>query len=538
MAVRTLLIAQARIVARRLLDDSEAGAVTRSRLELSGVVAVAAAAAAVLFARVQSFPLMGIDTFPEIASSRISTFDDFIGTFTEQTAEGYFPHAFYRPVFNAAFALDFALSGIEPAGYYLTSVILFAFSGVALFLLARRLLGPTAHLGPWVALFGFLLLPVHIEVVPILSRRMDLLCGLFSILALATQIPRIDRSRPPGGLLPALLTLLAVGSKEPGVILPVLVFLMVVFLRPATPLGERCRRAALVALPHLTAVALVIVARFMAIGGLGGHPATSLSGGVTRLPWAIGSTVVRLSSLWLEPGPIDAWLLHVVAIGVLGVMVATLIRVFAPGAERAVGVAPVRSALVGMAFGLGWLVLLCSIYAINGQYRAWYLFLPGQAVALLVGAVSQRLCLAARAGARVRSVLGLSLVCVWMGFQARHSPLFHEYPHWRAGAARIERYFAYLGARIESSSNGRVIHIRLPPLLAPAPLNPMGAEVAPLATGKSLRAWAELRFPERRIRFVDAAAEAGSDELVVRLHDLVEAWTGRKEGADSSPALP
>lgn len=493
------------------------------------MIGTCAIAAALLFARVHTYPLLGLDTFPAIATSQISNFGDFIGTFTEQSAEGYFPHAFYRPVFNLAFALDFALSGVEPTSYYVTSVILFACSGIALFVLTRRLLGPTAHLGPWVALLGFLLMPVQMEIVPILSRRMDLLCGLFSILALTTQIPRIDQRTLPGSLLPALFTLFAVGSKEPGVILPVLVFALVVFLQPAEPFAKRCRRAALVALPHLLAVALVVIARLIAIGGVGGHPSTSLIGAITRLPWALGTSLVRLSSLWMAPDPINIWLLYFVAISCLGLMVVVWIRALSTRAEQSSDDGPARSVLVAVALGLGWLVLLCSIYGINGQYRAWYLYLPGQAVAVLVGAVVQWLSGLTRGPTHVGSVLGISLACFWIGAQARHSPLVRDYAHWRVGAELAEQYLVDLSARIEAGSDGTVISIRYPPKRILATPNPMGAEFALVLSENSLRGWAELKYPDRKIRFVDRDANAEPGELIVRIRPPRKGPGGRKK---------
>ena len=93
------------------------------RRDAAGVAAAVVfvfAAQAVLLAQIQNHTLLGWDTYPAIASSRIEGFADFIGNFTEET----------------------------------TDAILTGSCAFGPFVLARRLLGPKARLGPWAAL-GF-----------------------------------------------------------------------------------------------------------------------------------------------------------------------------------------------------------------------------------------------------------------------------------------------------------------------------------------------------------------------------------------------
>ena len=85
---------------------------TRSRAEWLAAIAVVTLAGAVFLARVPAFPLLGFDSYPEILTSRILDLDDFIGTFTEQTSEDFYPSAFYRPVLNLSLAADYALKSL------------------------------------------------------------------------------------------------------------------------------------------------------------------------------------------------------------------------------------------------------------------------------------------------------------------------------------------------------------------------------------------------------------------------------------------
>jgi hypothetical protein len=51
--------------------------------------------------------LMGWDTYPLIAASRIQDLGDFLGSFTEELMDGRYPAGhFYRPITNLSFAFD------------------------------------------------------------------------------------------------------------------------------------------------------------------------------------------------------------------------------------------------------------------------------------------------------------------------------------------------------------------------------------------------------------------------------------------------
>lgn len=65
----------------------------------------------------------------------------------------------------------------------------------------------TRHRIEWIAAIAvvsfagaiFLLAPAQLEIISLVSRRMDSICGLFSVLALATQTLRIRRPTPAAG---------------------------------------------------------------------------------------------------------------------------------------------------------------------------------------------------------------------------------------------------------------------------------------------------------------------------------------------------
>jgi hypothetical protein len=133
------------------------------------------------------------------------------------------PEGSFRPVRNASFALDYALSGDEPWGYHLCNIAYHAACAFLVLLLLRRLTGSGRA-----ALIGALLFcvhPVHTESVAYVSGRRDVLTALFFLLGLLAYL-RYRRRGQARWILAALGSwLLALGAKEMAITLPAVVFL-------------------------------------------------------------------------------------------------------------------------------------------------------------------------------------------------------------------------------------------------------------------------------------------------------------------------
>ena len=87
--------------------------------------------------------------------------------------------------------LDCQLYGLNPAGHYLTNVLLHAASSVLLFLVLLRMTGdlwPSA----WVAAI-FAIHPLHVESVAWVAERRDVLSGLFFMLTLGAYALYAER---------------------------------------------------------------------------------------------------------------------------------------------------------------------------------------------------------------------------------------------------------------------------------------------------------------------------------------------------------
>ena len=221
------------------------------------------------------------DTLPLIETSRISNPGDFVAIFTRPLMHGsdFADTAlFYRPIASLSYAIDYALWGLTPFGYHLTTLVLHA---IAVVLVAVVVIEITNRPGVgYLTAVLFAVHPVTVEVVPVTARRQDVLLTVFVLISLLLFVRwyrRVDhssgewrlRSRLLGGALAAYL--LALGSKETAVTLPVLVTVWVV-LQCGIDRPRRLVRTLIHTVgPFAALTVCYLVLRVAVLGGLGGY---------------------------------------------------------------------------------------------------------------------------------------------------------------------------------------------------------------------------------------------------------------------------
>ena len=131
-----------------------------------------------------------------------------------------------RPLLITSYAIDYQRGGLDPVPYHQTNLLVHVLAvGAALALVERlgRLAGRPKPLGWSIGVVGLWALhPMATEAVAYTTGRSEALCGLFSFAALAgwaaaLEAERAGRSGLVGRSVGALGFFLAVGSKEPGV---------------------------------------------------------------------------------------------------------------------------------------------------------------------------------------------------------------------------------------------------------------------------------------------------------------------------------
>jgi protein O-mannosyl-transferase len=127
--------------------------------------------------------------------------------------------AFWRPLVLASYALDWSLGGGSPLVFHFTNLLVHALNAVLLLHLLRGWVGSA-----WASATGamlFALHPVQTEPVAWIAGRTDSLCVLGLLLA-TLGIRWSVKRRASGAVLQAVGLLVAYGSKEAAVVMPVL----------------------------------------------------------------------------------------------------------------------------------------------------------------------------------------------------------------------------------------------------------------------------------------------------------------------------
>jgi hypothetical protein len=479
---------------------------------------IVAAAVALVFAQTREFGLMGFDTYPLILTSRVQTFGDLLGSFTEQLMDGRYPARFYRPALSLSFALDHALWGLKPWGYHLTDALLFGASAAVLFLLMRRLAGSRASAAAYATLLMVVLHPTHWEVVPVPARRAEMMCCLAVALSLLLQLrPRaLKGRRPPIG--PALCMMAAVASKETAFLFPALSFLAVLLYTAPLEVRERMKRAGVAMIPHVVVIGIMLAARFAVLGEMGGHDeARTLGQGLAAGPGivAVVAQELILPRTLTHGSDLGTWLVAALLIGlvVTAALIAWSSRHGRPDGLERLGPAA--------AIALGWMVLVIVAYAASADsVMSWYLYLAVAGFAMLVGVTADGLLTTLRRGQRAQRIAaGLTLAAAtgWALGQFRYSPLLYHYDQWPRATRAGNEFLQSLQERIASTPDGSIVSTPPVPMWMKQPDGRTRLHGVAVLHVHSIQAWAELSFPHRKVRVhTDATApRAGPDEVVV-----------------------
>lgn len=214
----------------------------------------------------------------------------------------------FRPLVNASYALDRWLWGYRPLGYHLTNIGLHVAAVVLLYAWIRRLLSDTgsaryASLAAFTGAALFAVHPLQTEAVAYVSGRSELMCAVWFIAALLLARDAIFSGNRVRGAVAAACGVLAIASKETGLVLPLVFLAYDWLLRPDDDAARR-RRLWRVIVPVFALFAAMAVYRFMTLPGiLGGSVMAPVLNGMTQatviwryaglLAWPAGQSIMH-----------------------------------------------------------------------------------------------------------------------------------------------------------------------------------------------------------------------------------------------------
>ncbi len=255
-------------------------------------------------------------------------------------SSGYWPNGLlYRPVAVQLYALEWALGGGRPVVFHAVNILLAAVTAVLFWRVARRLLPAAAA---WLGAALFAVHPVHVEVVGNAVGQTELLASALGLLVLDRYLLWRDDGFPARRrLLLAGLTLLAILSKETGVVIPLLLATAELLLvRPARGPSWRLGEAVPVLALQALAVAAALLLR---VAVLGPTPGAGPSALFWNLPAA--HRIVAMLAVVPEWARLLVWPAHLQAeYGPPAVAISATV-----GPRHALGVA-----LLAAGLGLAW----------------------------------------------------------------------------------------------------------------------------------------------------------------------------------------
>ena len=458
--------------------------------------------------------LIGWDTYPLIELNRAASPGDLIAIATRPLMGPDGAGLYYRPVLSLLFAVDHGLWGLWVPGYHFTTLLVFAAAALSVHRLALRALGPAANAAALVALAFFVCHPVHATVLPVAARRADLLSVLFMSAALASQIGWADerRSRP---ILAAAFAGLALLSKESAFLLPLLMWLVAFLSVRATSTARRAYRATMSVTPTVIVVAAVLAARWLVLGAIVGDRPT-LQSGLVLASWQMLGKVLRASLEWgSAPGTIGV---SMIATGLFAVAVASANAL----ARRAVqDRSPTAPMIAAVALAVVWLAEAAVLFAKGLILPPWYIVNPVVPVALLLAAGIQSMYRLNRVPrARIATYVAVASAVALCATATVRSPLVRGMPRWTEASQVQTRFLDLLERELVHAPDGTLIETAKLPMMFPrTPGGPLFGGLAIMA-GYSAQAWAELKFPKRRIRMAygrNPDVSVGDDEIVVHL---------------------
>ncbi|MBW2388596.1 MAG: hypothetical protein JRG89_09165 [Deltaproteobacteria bacterium] len=239
------------------------------------LTAILLISAATLFAYGEqvTFGLTDVDVHALILTGKFDSLADVKTVLTEPLLQGRMVNATYwRPLTSLLYGLELHLWGLDPIGYQVVDLALHLANGLLLFVFIRGLwdwMGLAK--GDGIALLAALLFvihPAHVENVPAIARRGDLMVAFFLLLTLLGLL-RAFRS---GGVWPRALSLLscacAMASKEAGFTVPLIAGAFILFCSQLDG-WPGLRSKILQAIPYGIAGVDMFGLRYLAIGSVG-----------------------------------------------------------------------------------------------------------------------------------------------------------------------------------------------------------------------------------------------------------------------------
>lgn len=477
------------------MTASKIGATTRPRAQTERLVlalVMVAAVAVLAYVRDLDGSFRAPDSLALIKTAQLNGPGDLSRIFSEPLMADIglsSVHDYFRPVTTLSYGVDEMFWGLNPVGYVLTNVFVFAvaasITAATTFSLLRSV--------PAASIAGLLVAvhPVAVEAVPSAARRHDLLAALFVVAAIGLFASAHHR-RARGLLSASVVALvLALLSKESAFV--ALLPLAVLAYRQQPLAGSPARRARATLrdlLPYGAAAAVVLLWRSLVVAG--NHHADT-----GELVSGAGTAIERAAVVLVYPMPVITQgerRMDAVAIAIFGLVLLACGTLIASAPEPQRGRAT-TCALVGASWLLGLLTLLVA----SGELTTRSFYPAGTAFALIIAGG------AAAAFSAGFTPLRVGAGAVLVGVSAlvlAASPLVRDYPQWQRADQAAEQVLAVVDAAVLQCDTATEMHLSAMPKRVrnpvPRAFSPRNRQ-ASVMRGYSIESYVSMKYPGREV---------------------------------------
>jgi tetratricopeptide (TPR) repeat protein len=341
---------------------------------------------------------------------------------------------FYRPVLIFWDELVFRVFGREAWGWHLASILLHVLCTLLVFRVANAVLRKRSV--AWVAAALFAVHPAHVEAVAWASAMGDLLMAAFLLLSAVALLEWKKSGRTIWYAASLLAAACCLGSKEPGVMLPVVLAACVW----ASPAGK-AKKIAVPLVPFFALSVVFLIVRRMVLPAFSHHLNPSTSGSMAATwpaallfylqhmfwpPVVVPFYPVQIVQSWQSSGFFLPLLIVAAVVAVLGYLL-----------RRAAGAR-------GVCFCVAWFALLApalylKVFAPYELVHDRFLYAPliGFCMALTVILRWATAGIEARTGSNVYLLVSIALMAAW-GFQTMNETVW-----WRNNLTIFTHNVAY-----------------------------------------------------------------------------------------------
>lgn len=441
----------------------------------------------IAYGEVLGYYFTSIDAFPLLMIGKIDSLKDIFKVISSPLGGGFPFGTYYRPVSELSYGIDYLIWGRNPMGYHLTNILLHLANSIMIFTVVYFIFKDCKkgllYACAWTSSVLFLLSPLSVNLVPVISRRQDLLVTFLLGLSLLSfaKVVKSERHGTAWYALSLLLGFLAIFSKESAFVLPLLIWFLSLIFDERGDYRERVVRAIKYSIPFVGFVLLNTALHVYLFGFWGVGISLSIYQHI----------IVAARSFFYLAGPLELLQLSIISKVVVFLIISLIVSfclikfLFKFWIRGFLDVLLSREWRV-YTYLISFILTFMVMFTVTGKSAYYFHYTPNMALTILIVMV-----LVGTFGRMVRlSILTKSIGTVFVVYTIVYSPIFTQYSAWRNSSYITRQTIKETEAALKSNRGvSRLYLFNWPGFIGLGSGHP--GRVATILVSYSMNAWAK-----------------------------------------------